>query len=69
VECGRCRFEQRGPQHEILGRVADEHELGEHDEVGALGGRLIACPPDEVRVPSDVADRRIQLRAGDRQGH
>ena len=54
---GRGRgLEQCGAQHQILRRVADEHEFGEDNQVGTLGGRRIAGPAHECCVAADVSD-------------
>jgi hypothetical protein len=66
---GGGRFDQRRPQHEVFRGIADEHQLGEHHEIGALCRSFVAHPPDERRVAGHIADRRVQLHEGDRQRH
>ena len=58
--------DDRRPQHEIFGRVSDERELREHDEIGAACGRCVARAPDAREVAVDVADGGIEL--GERDG-
>ena len=60
--------DERGPQHQILGRVADQHELGKDDEVGAMCGGLSPGAAHEREVARHVADDRIHLRERYREG-
>ena len=69
VEGMRGRFDESRPEHQILGRVADEDQLWKHDEVGAQGGGLIAGAADDREVAGDVSDDRIDLRDGYREAH
>ena len=55
-------------QDEILGRIAGEEELGEHDHVGAEPGRLGARLAHLGGVAGDVADGRVELRERDPEG-
>ena len=52
-------------EHQVLGRVAGEEELGEHHEVGAEPGGLGAGGAGLLRVAGDVADDGIELGEGD----
>jgi len=49
-------------EEQVLGRVAGDRELGEEDEVGAGGLRLVQAADDALAVPSQVADDRVDLR-------
>ena len=53
-------------QHQVLGRIADHDELGEHHEIGAGRGGPGAEAADPLEVARDVADGRVGL--GDRDG-
>lgn len=56
-------------EQQILGRVADDGEFGEHHQVG-IGRRDL--PPrgeDAIDVAIDVADDRINLRECDAERH
>ncbi len=65
----RDGLEQRGTQHEILGRVPDQNELGKDDKVGALSGRLITRAPHERRVSAHISYGGVDLRERNRQRH
>ena len=54
-------------EHQILGRIAGDEQFGEHDEVGAVGGRLRAGATGLFRIAGDVADDGVELSEGDRQ--
>ena len=49
------------PQEEILGRVAGDRELGEDDDIRGIGLRLGEPVEDQVAVPVEVADDRVDL--------
>ena len=57
---------ERRLEHQILGRIAGDEQLREHDEVGAVGGRLRASAAHLFGVAGDVADGGIEL--GERDG-
>ena len=59
--------DERGPQQQILGRVAGDGELREEDEVGAGGARLGEGAAIRSRVAVDVADDGVHL--GERESH
>ena len=61
IDRGVARIDDRWPQHEIFGRISDERELGQHDEIGAARGRSIARAPDAREVAVDVAYGEIEL--------
>ena len=63
----RCTHEPR-PKEEVLRRIAARGELGEHDEVGVGGSRVVEGREDAVAIAVEVADDRIQLGEGDSQG-
>ena len=69
VDCRVARVDDRGTQDEILGRISDERELGQHDEVGAVGRGTIARAPDAREVAVDVAYRGIELCERDGELH
>ena len=52
------------PQHEIFGRVAGEHHLGEGHEVCAALGGMLRPSDDELRVTVEVTDYRVDLGEG-----
>jgi hypothetical protein len=56
------RVDNRRPQHEILWRIADDGELGEHEQVGLLGRRTVSRVANVREVAGNIADRWIQLR-------
>ena len=56
---------ERGLEHEVLGRIARDEQLGENHQVGALGGRGGAPAAYFLGVAGDVADGRIELRERD----
>ena len=63
---GRARCpDQRCPHREILDGVSRQHHLGEHDEVDALGDRLLAVVHDEVGVGAQIADGGVDLGKGE----
>ncbi len=69
------RLLQRGLEHEILGRIAGEEELGEGDEVSALFRRARAGRARHAEIAFDIAQNRVELRESelepvfDRLGH
>ncbi len=50
-----------GLQHQVLGKVAGQHQLGEQHEIGALRLGLGARGPHPGEVAGDVADLGIEL--------
>ena len=60
---GECRL-----AHEVLGRIARDEELGEHDEVSALGGGLRARLAQLPRIAGEVADHGVELGQRDLDG-
>ncbi len=48
-------------QDEILGRIADEDQLREDHEVGALGSGVVPRRPDQAEIAGHIADRGIHL--------
>ena len=65
------RIRKSGLQDQIFGRIAGDDELGRHHEIGILLRRLGARAAEGRDVARDVADRRVELRQGDREdvGH
>ena len=54
-----------GLEHEVLGRIAHQEQLGQHDEIGPGRGPLRPQPPRQREVAGDVAHRRVGLGHGD----
>jgi hypothetical protein len=52
-------------QDQVLGRIAADDKLREHDQVGALGRRRRARLEDTRDVAVEVADGRVDLGQGD----
>ncbi len=63
--CGRSH--EAGPQQQILRRIAGNGELREEDKVGALVPRLAEAFQDQVAIPSEIADDRVDL--SERESH
>jgi len=57
--------EERGLEQEVLGRVAGDRELGEHDEVAPGLDGLVVRRQDPRHVPVEVADDEVDLSGGD----
>jgi hypothetical protein len=61
LECREVAAHERAAEHEVLGRVAGDRELGEADEVRAVP-RCLACAQNHLLdVAVEVADREVQL--------
>src|SRR6185437_7160893 len=58
-------------QHEILGRITGDEELGSDDEIGMRGFRLAPRIAQAAEIPGDIADGGIELGNEDtkRIGH
>jgi hypothetical protein len=69
IELGRRALDESGLEDQVLGRIADQLQLGKDDEVGAL--RLLTRGEHRGGVAGDVADRLVELGEGDleRIGH
>ena len=65
----RGGLDESGPKHEILGRVTNEHELGEHDEIRTERGGLVTRAANDIQVAVDVSDDWIDLGDRDREVH
>ena len=65
VDGGASRAHEAGPEQEILGRVAGDRELGEHDEIGRRASRLGDRARDPLDVAVEVADDDVQLGEGE----
>ena len=59
------RTDESGPKQEILGRIAGDRELGEHDEIGRRPSRLGDRARDPLDVAVEVADDDVQLGEGE----
>src|SRR5207247_1224678 len=55
-------------EEQILGRIAVDGELGEHDELGAPVARLVERLDDFRGVAVYVPDRRVELRKRNAKG-
>ena len=53
---------ERGPQQQVLGRIAGERELGREHEPRTLGPGAARGGGDEARVAGEVADGGVDLR-------
>ena len=62
-------FDERRPQDQIFGRVTDQHEFGEDNEVGSESSGVIPGAANDREVASDVSDKRINLRDRYRKAH
>ena len=69
LELGGGAFDQRRLENQVLGRVADQLQLGKDDQVGPL--RLGPRGEHRRRVAGDVTDRLVELGESDLQriGH
>ena len=61
VQRDQVVVDERRPEDEVLGRVAGDRELGEHDDVGVRLRRSGRPGRQEVDVAGQIADRRIDL--------
>ena len=52
-------------EQQVLGRIAREAELGQHDQVGSAVAGALDLPRDQALVALDVAHRGIDLRQGE----
>ena len=55
------RTDEPGAEQEVLGRVAGHRELREDDEVCGVALRLCESLEDQLAVPLEIADDRIDL--------
>jgi hypothetical protein len=62
-----ARLLERRLENEVLGRIAADEQLGEHDEISAVARRLGAGAARLVRIARDVADDRVELGDGERK--
>ena len=62
-----CGADEARAQEQVLRRIARDRELGEEDDVGARVLRLVHPREDQLAVPVEVADSRIDL--GQREPH
>ena len=54
-------FEKGRADHEILGRVARDHQLGEENEIRAVTGGIRPALADLCDIAGDIADSRVEL--------
>ncbi len=64
-EGGEVVLDERGSQHEVLGRVAGERQFREHDHVGTGFGGSGRPSRHEVHVAVEVSDGRVDLAERD----
>ena len=55
------RPDEPGAEQEVLRRVAGHRELGKDDEVGGVALRLGEALEDQLAVPLEIADDRVDL--------
>ena len=69
LELGGRPLDQRWLEHQILGRIADQVELGKDDQVAVP--RSLARGQNAGSITRDIADRLVMLGQGDLQriGH
>ena len=67
VEGVAGRRGERGPQQQVLGRVARDRELGHQRDVGSGLGGVGERPRDPAGVALDVADDGVELGQRDAQ--
>ena len=63
------RLDEVPPQDEVLGRVADEGELGEQQHVGSGGDGTVHGGGDPLLIAPDIADGEVDLGSGDLEWH
>ena len=56
-----CRTDEPGAEQEVLRRIAGHRELREHDEVGGVLLGLGEALEDQLPVPVEIADDRVDL--------
>ena len=61
------RADESRPEQEVLGRVAGDRELGEHDEIGRRAAGFGDRTRDPLDVAVEIADDDVQL--GERESH
>jgi hypothetical protein len=59
------RSDERAPLHEIFGRIAADHLLGQRHERRAVGGRLTRQRDGSIYVRSASAYRGVDVGGGD----
>jgi hypothetical protein len=65
-----CLRHEGGPQEKVFGRVPGDRQLGEHNEVAAIGLGPLVRLDDARRVALEVTDDEVQLRERDaKPGH
>ena len=61
---GGGALDQRGLQHQVLGRIADQLHLGKDDQIAGPG--LLRAPSSiAVGIAGEVADLLVELGKGD----
>src|SRR3546814_5678727 len=59
------RFQEHRLQHQVLGRIAGDRQLGRHHQVRSGGGGLRPRPAQQGKVAGDVAHDGVELRQSD----
>ncbi len=67
LDAGAAGGLERRLEHQVLGRIAGDEQLGKNHQIGALRGRRLARTPHLLGIAGDVADSRIELRDRDRE--
>ncbi len=62
---GAAGLEKGRLQHQILGRIAGDEQLGKHNDISAEGRGLGARGADRRDIAGDVADRAVDLGEAD----
>ena len=65
VEGTQVRLDERGPEQEILGRVARQAQLGEGDQIDPEGARPLDLVEHPASITLDVADADVELGQAD----
>ncbi len=65
IQLGEVVADERWLEHEVLRRVAGDHELGEADDVHRGVAGLLDPVDDKLGVAGQVADRGVDLRERD----
>ena len=65
----RGGLDESRTKHEILGRITNQHELGEHHEICTERSSLVTRATNDTQVAVDVSNEWIDLGDRDREIH